>query len=203
MTSVKIMGYWVSDDPAVLEAFLKNMREWYDILDQTREPITKTIRNLDQDWKPRWAEYWKRVIQELGPLREAERGCLFALAREQSCESIPAPLVLAATSIMYIAPLNTLEAKIEDAGILMTAYIEMSDSHQEKHLRQRQAVLKALRAVDVAAQEAVFDGRTTELNQALQEQQKLLTPRQLPSEETPTTGRSSDSSAAHWIEACE
>lgn len=173
MAAYKLLGYWVSENPTVLQAFQKNAHEWYDLLDQMRELITKTVNSIEHDGELRSVAYWKQVARELGPLHAATQGCLWTFAKEQSCRSLPVPLILPVASIMYTHPLRVLEARIEEATLLITAYIEVCDSRQETHVRQRQAVLKALRAVDTAAQEAVSDGRT-ELGKASDEQHILL-----------------------------
>jgi phytoene/squalene synthetase len=85
-------------------------------------------------------------------------------------------VIITATSISYRCDLHTVESKIEEAGILLTAYLEVCTSQKEHHIRQRQKVLKALQAVVRATHEAIKDGRSA-LEQAPRRQQVLFTPR--------------------------
>lgn len=196
-----IMGYYVTDAPDVLEGFLIQGRERYTAIEQALEPIKATVADLEGDWKPRWASYWQAKTADLTTLRTATQAALQLFDREQSSQAAPTPIIFSATSIAYKFGLHTIQSKIEEAGILLTTYIEVSASRQEKHIRQRQRVLKALQDVVKATREAVSEGRTT-LNQASQEQQKLLAPRrkrQLQGEETPMVPSTDEAETAERL----
>nr|MBA2676812.1 hypothetical protein [Ktedonobacteraceae bacterium] len=95
---------------------------------------------------------------------------------EQSSEQAPVPVIFYGATMGYTIPLRLIEGRIEEVGILLTSYIEVCDSHQEQHLRQRQRVLQALQEVVETTRDAIHKGRTG-LEQAPQEQQQLLAPR--------------------------
>jgi len=166
MITTKRGGYWVTDATEVLETFITQASERYTALEQALEPITATVVDLDRNWTPRWADYWHAKTHALATLRAATRTCLMLFAREQSSQAAPVPLVLlAATSIAYTSSLRSAEVAIEEAGILITAHSAVSRSLDEKHIRQRQRVLQALREVEQAVREAIMVGRA-ELDQA-------------------------------------
>jgi len=172
----KIGGYWVTDDPNVLDAFLVQARERYTAIEQALEPIAATVSDLERDWKPRWEAYWKRKLTALLSLRAATHATFQLFDREQNSRENPVPAMFYETNVCYTIPLRLVLNKIEEAGILLTSYIEVSNSHQEQHLRQRQRVLKALQKVVSSVREVIGKGHA-ELDRATQEQKKLLTPR--------------------------
>ncbi len=153
-------GYWVTDASDVLDTFLAQTEERYIALEQALKPISATVIDLERDGTPRWADYWQAKTHALATLRTATRTCLQLFEREQSSQAAPVPLVVAATSIAYTSSLRSIEAAIEEAGILMTSYSSVCRSLEEKHLRQRQRVLEALRAVDRATFDAIIAART-------------------------------------------
>ena len=153
-------GYWVTDSAEVLETFLAHTRERYAALEKTLEPLSAAIHDLDRDWELRWADWWHTKTIALATLREATRTCLQVFDREQSSQESPVALILPATSIAYTSSLRSLEEAIEEAGILITAYTRVCQSLEEKHIRQRQRVLQALRNVDRATCDAIIAART-------------------------------------------
>lgn len=155
----KCGGYWVTDTAEALETFLVQTQERYTVLDQALEPLSATIHDLDRDWNPRWADWWHEKINVLATLREATRTTLQLFDRERSSSESPTALVVPATSIAYLSPLRSLEEAIEEAGILITAYRPVCRSLEEKHLRQRQRVLQALRKVERATRDAIIAAR--------------------------------------------
>ncbi len=171
----KIMDYWVTDDPAVLDAFIVHVRERYTALEQALEPITVTVNDLERDWKPRWEHYWQTKMAALLSLRTAAHAALQVFDREQSSEDMPIPIIFAGISLGYRFGLHTVESKIEEAGILLTSYIEVCSSHEEQHLRQRQRVLNALQEVVKATREATNEGRDKLAEDS--REQKLTVPR--------------------------
>jgi len=160
MTISKRGGYWVTDATDALDTFLTQASDRYIALEQALKPISATVIDLERDWTPRWADYWEAKTKALATLRAATRTCLMLFAREQSSQAAPVPLVLAATSIAYTSSLRCVEVAIEEAGILMTSYSSVCRSLDEKHIRQRQRVLQALRAVDRATFDAIIVART-------------------------------------------
>ena len=172
----KILDSWVSEDPHVMETFLTTARERYTALEQALDPIVAAVSDLEKDWKPRWKEYWTPKLVALASVRVATQVALQVFEREQSTQAAPLPVIITATSISYRCDLHTVENKIEEAGILLTAYLEVCTSQKEQHIRQRQKVLKALQAVVNATHAAIKDGRSA-LEQAPRRQQELFTPR--------------------------
>ena len=153
-------GYWVTDDAEVLETFLTHTRERYATLEQALEPLSAAVTDLDRDWTPRWADWWHAKTIALATLREATRTCLQVFNREQSSQKVPVALVVPATSTAYTSPLCSLEKAIEEAGILITAYTSVCRSLEEKHIRQRQRVLQALREVERDTCDAIIAAQT-------------------------------------------
>jgi len=158
-------GYWVTDATDALDTFLTQASDRYIALEQAIKPISATVIDLERDWTPRWADYWEAKTKALATLRAATRTCLMLFAREQSSQAAPVPLVVAATSIAYTSSLRCVEVAIEEAGILITAHSAVDHSLDEKHIRQRQRVLQALREVEQTVREAIIVGRA-ELDQA-------------------------------------
>ncbi len=160
MTVMKRGGYWVTDSAEVLETFLAHTRERYAALEQALEPVSAAVTDLDRDWEPRWADWWHAKTIALATLRTATRSCLQVFAREQSSHESPVALIVPATSTAYTSSLISLERAIEEAGILVTASSGVCQSLEEKHIRQRQRVLQALRDVERATCDAVLAART-------------------------------------------
>ena len=167
---------WVTEDPAALEAFVATGREHYAALEQALEPLATTVTDLKRDWKPRWKGYWKLKLTALLSLRTATQATFEMFDREQSSEEAPVPVIFYGANMGYTIPLSLVGGRIEEAGILLTSYIEVCESHQEQHLRQRQRVLVVLQEVVEFTHDAIQKGRTG-LELAPQEQQQLLAPR--------------------------
>lgn len=153
-------GYWVTDDTEALNAFLTQTSERYIALEQALKPISAVVIDLERDWTPRWVEYWQRKTKALITLRTETQTCLHLFAKECSSQTAPVALVLAETSITYRSSLRHIEKAIEEAGILITFYSSVCRSLEEKHIRQRQRVLEALRTVDRATFDAIIAART-------------------------------------------
>ena len=160
MTVTKCGGYWVTDETLALEIFLAQTGERYLALEEAVKPISASVLDLERNWTPRWADYWEAKTMALATLRTATRTCLQVFDREQSSQKAPVALVVPATSILYISSLRSIEKAIEEAGILITAYSGVCRSLEEKHLRQRQRVLQALREVERATCDAIITART-------------------------------------------
>lgn len=158
-------GYWVTDTTEALETFFAQASERYIALEQGLKPLSATVIDLERDWTPRWADYWQAKTIALASLRTTTRSCLKLFEKEKSSQATPAALVVAATSITYRSSLRSVEKAIEEAGILITAYSAVCRSLEEKHIRQRQRVLEALRAVERATFDAIIAART-EVEQA-------------------------------------
>jgi len=172
----QIMGYWVTDDPAVLAAFVALVRERYNALEQALEPIEATVRNLEGDWKPRWEQYWNVKLKDLTALRAANQAALQVFDKDSSSRTAPIPLIIAGTSLGYRCALHTIASEIEEAGVLITSYMKVSESHQEPHIRQRQRVLNALQEVVKETRSAINEGRD-KLIEDSGKQQKLMVAR--------------------------
>ncbi len=153
-------GYWITESAEVLETFLVQTGERYRALEEALKPISVSVVDLDQDWAPRWADWWHAKTIALATLRTATRTCLQVFDREQSSQESPVALIVPATSITYTSSLRSLEKAIEEAGIQITAYTNVCQSLEEKHIRQRQRVLQALRDVERATCDAIIAART-------------------------------------------
>jgi len=183
----KIMGYWVTDDPAAaLEAFVVQVRGRYNALEQALEPIEATVRNLEGDWKPRWEQYWNAKLKDLTALRAANQAALQVFDKDSSSRTAPIPLIIAGTSLGYRCALHTIVSEIEEAGVLITSYIEVSESRKEQHIRQRQRVLQALQEVVKETRSAINEGRD-KLVEDIEKQRKMAARRKQETASTPAT----------------
>ena len=176
MTEDSIQEDWVTEDPAALEAFIAQCREQYTALEQAIDPIVVTVADLQRDWKPRLEHYWLAKLDALLSLRNATHATFQLFDQNQGSQEAPIPAIFYGTNMGYTNSLHLVEGEIEEAGILLTSYIEVCDSHQEQHLRQRQRVLVALKEVVEVTRDTIQKGRTG-LELAPQEQQQLLAPR--------------------------
>ena len=167
---------WVTDDPAGLEAFVTQAREHYAALEQALEPLAAAVKDLEGDWDTRGVSFWTRTLEAVLALRTAVQAVLPLFDSPTSSQEQPLPLLFTGANLMYTLPLWTVQQTIEECGLLLTAYIEVNDSYQEQHLRQRQRVLGALREVVKATRDAVGQGRV-ELEKAPQEQKRFRAPR--------------------------
>lgn len=156
---------WVTNDPDVLQAFLAQGRERYRAIEQALEPLAVTVVDLKGDWDPRQVKYWTANLDALLALRTAAQETSQLFDPKQSSQEHPVPLIFSGTNWCATIPLRLVGKKIEEAGIVLTSYLEVSDSYLEEHLQQRQRVLERLQAVVEATREAVSKGRA-ELDQA-------------------------------------
>jgi hypothetical protein len=76
------------------------------------------------------------------------------------------PPIIFGTGLACIVNFHSIEAKVEEAGILLTAYLRSSSSlysgtrrHVEAQIRERQCLLRALEQVSQAVHDAVDNGR--------------------------------------------
>jgi hypothetical protein len=173
----KILGFWVTEAPDVLEVFIQQAREHYTALEQALEPISTAIADLETYWTPRPADFWQQQTAALAPLRQATKTALQLFAKEQSSQAAPVPRIVAATSIGYRTSLYYLESKIATAGTLLIVHSGgMScTSLSQSAMKQRQRILQALCEVEEAGRKAIREGRA-KLDTAAQEQQKLTAP---------------------------
>jgi hypothetical protein len=160
-----ILGYWVTNDADILDTFIAQASERYDALENGLKPTTEAVEDLERDWSTRWPDYWMAMAQNFMVLRDAARACMYLFTRERSSRLAPVPLVVPATAPDYTYALNNLLDVLERAGILLTSYSAVCQSMEQRHLRQRQEVLRALREVNEATREAITEGRA-ELEQA-------------------------------------
>ncbi len=172
MTEDFLLENWVTEDLAALEAFLVQGREHYAALEQALEPLAAAVKDLEGDWDTRGVSFWTRTLEAVLALRTATQAVLPLFDSPASSQEQPLPLLFAGANLMYTVPLWTVQQTIEECGLLLTAYIEVNDSYQEEHLRQRQRVLGALREVVKATRDAVGQGRV-ELEKAPQEQKRF------------------------------
>ena len=144
---------WVSKDPAVLA----RAQERYTALEQSLHPLVATVSDLEGDWNPRLTKYWNATLRDLTAVRTATQGVFQMFDWDQSRHAAPIPHVL--TSFGHTIRLLIAQSKIEEAGILLTSYIQVCGSHEEHHLHQRQRVLKALQEVVKVTRDAIQEGR--------------------------------------------
>lgn len=159
-----------------LQAYLAQARQCYDELEQVLVPMRDLITDLEQDWNPRDDMFWQRVTTALAPLRQTVNACLALYRQERSTQAMSASVLFPAASIEQSCVLFYLGSRIEEVGIRLTSYRHRA-SFAEKHLRQRQWVLQALRDLDEAGQKVLQKGRTW-IAQVLesQRQSSLLSP---------------------------
>ena len=159
-----------------LQAYLVQARQCYDELEQALVPMRDLITDLEQDWNPRDDVFWQRVTTALAPLRQTVNACLALYRQERSTQAMSASALFSAASIEQSCVLFYLGSRIEEVGIRLTSYRHRA-SFAEKHLRQRQWVLQALRDLDEAGQKVLQKGRTW-IAQVLesQRQSSLLSP---------------------------
>jgi hypothetical protein len=155
----RIMGFWVTDQPEVLEEFLQQARECYTAIEEVGKSIKDAVSDLEQDWAPRPFDFWQQAITNLGPLRQATQTCSVLFEPEHSSKEKPVPLIIAGTYLGYLFGMHRIEQKIENAGILLTAHRINAGSLEEEHIRQRQRALEALRKLEKVGREVVAEGR--------------------------------------------
>ncbi len=159
MGMTTILGFFVTDDPAYLATWMAHARERYTALEQALEPLQKVVEHLDRDWQPKHPAYWQRTMAHLPPLRQAIEACSSLFEREQSSEECPVPLAMVGHHLSYRISLSSVEREYEEVGILLTSHGSAPYSMEVAHIRQRQQVLKALRALCEAGQKAIGEGR--------------------------------------------
>lgn len=171
----EILGFETAIDERTLAQFLASAHQAYQKLEEAITPIDKQIADVQKDWDPRLASFWKAALQEIQTTRSAAADCINLFDCEQSQE-VPVPIIISATSIAYLSGLHNVNAKIEEAGILLTAYIQSSGSPSiEKDIRERQRLLWALKELSEAVHKAANKARA-KLNEAPEVQRQLLVP---------------------------
>ncbi|GHO88235.1 hypothetical protein [Dictyobacter formicarum] len=172
-----ILGYGVADDTATLMAFIARACQAYQALEEAVQPIDAAIEELGKDWEPRPASFWLPILKEhLSAIHQTETACLSLFSKEQSLRTTPIPILFSATSIGYLSRLYTVEHKLEEAGILLTAFMRSRGSRsQEKQIRERQQLLQEIDKLSKAVHAAVNTARA-ELDQAPAAQARLLAP---------------------------
>lgn len=182
----KILGYGTSNTIEVLNSFITHAQQQYEALEQAIVPVDERITDLQKDWELRSFLFWQSILKtSLPAIRDATTQCLNLFDRKQS-QTIPVPIAICATSIGYTCDLHCIGKKIEDAGILLTAYFHTSDSNSiEQQIRGRQRILTTLRQLSKVVHEAVDNGRA-KLDEAPEEQRKILCPRKMHLEQEDT-----------------
>lgn len=137
---------------------LVQARRCYEKLEQALMPLIEAIQELEQDWNPREAAFWQRITTALASIRQAVNACL-ALFHEPSLQPTPVAACFDAASIVQSCCLYEVAGRLDEAGIRLTSYRNRA-SFAEKHIRQRQGVLHALRELHRAGQHALGKGRT-------------------------------------------
>ena len=154
-----ILGFWATDDPEVFASWIAKARVRYTELEQALEPLQKVVRELEPNWQPRHPAYWQRTMEHLLLLRQATQACRLLFAREQSSQECPVPLAMIGHHLSYHISLS-FTRKYEEVGIVLTGPCAAPYSLEVAHIRQRQEVFKALRALCDAVQKAIREGRT-------------------------------------------
>jgi hypothetical protein len=183
----KILGYDTTATMEALTAFIAQVSAQYEALEQAIAPVDEKIADLQKDWDPRPLAFWSEVLRKSIPaIRSATTGCLDLFGKKRS-QATPVPIIICATSPGYTCDLHCIEEKIEEAGILLTAYLRTPESESmETRIRARQRMMRALQQLSKVVHEAVDNGRL-KLKSAPEEQRKFLCHpmRQAPKESEP------------------
>ena len=171
---MRILGYDTTNAMEALAAFIALADKEYAALEQAIGPVDEKIADLQRDWDPRPLAFWSGVLRKSIPaIRGATASCLDLFGRKRSQET-PIPLIMSATSMVYACDLHCIKEKIEEAGILLTAYLCTPESKSvETRIRERQRMMRALQQLSKVVHEAVDNGRL-KLKSAPEEQRKLL-----------------------------
>jgi hypothetical protein len=169
-------GYSITRSQQELEAFIDQARREYDTLAGAIAPVDEKIANLQRDWHPRSAHFWGEALyRDIPPIREAARACSLLFDKGQS-HVTPIPIVIYTTLPGFIGYLHHIDSVIEEAGILLTVYLQTPrPSSVEGQIRERQRLMRALQKVSRATHNAI-DEALGRLSQAPQKQVRLLTP---------------------------
>ncbi len=173
----EILGYHTANTMEALAAFMGEVLAQYEALEQAIAPIDEKVEGLQKDWEPRPLSFWSEVLQTgIAEVRQATATCLGLFDKKRSHERA-VPLIICATSISYTGDLHYVKERLEEAGILLTAYLHTSARtvSVEQHIRERQRMMRALQEVSEAVHEAVDKGRVT-LKSAPEEQRRLFGP---------------------------
>src|SRR5579859_492620 len=172
----EILGYNTTTAMEALTAFIAKASTRYEALEQAIVPVDEKVTDLQKDWDLRSAVFWSEVLRtSLPAIRGATTKCLGLFDRKQSQET-PIPIIICATNIGYTCDLHCVEAKIDEAGILLTVNVRTCGSNSvEKQIRERQRLMGVLQQLSKSVHEAVDNGRL-KLKSAPEEQRKLLSP---------------------------
>jgi hypothetical protein len=170
-TMTTILGYETTKDREALAAFMAEALAQYQVLAQQGAAVDEKIEDLRKDWEPRPPSFWSPVLKTTLPaIRQAADTCLGLFDKKRSQERP----VLPAIWLTSIVDLHSIEGKVEEAGILLTAYLRSSPRRSvEAQIRERQRILQALEQVSQAVHEA-YDNAQVNLDKVREEHHTSL-----------------------------
>jgi hypothetical protein len=168
----EVLGFFATDDPALIASWLAQARERYTRLEQALLPFQRVVEELAPNWQPKAQTYWQRTMEHLVPLRHALEACSSLFEREQSREDTPIPLAVLGCHHGYSLSLSSVTREFNEVGILLTSHSAASYSREVAHIRQRQEVLGALRTLCDGGRKAIAEARTWLDAFAVEQQEK-------------------------------
>lgn len=154
------LGFFATDNPALVAAWLTQARVAFTRLEQALLPFQRVVEELAPNWLPKAPTYWQRTMEHLVPLRHALEECCSLFEREQSREDAPIPLAVLGTHHRYSLALSSVTREFNEVGILLTSHSAAPYSREVAHIRQRQEVLGALRKLCDLGRKAIAEVRT-------------------------------------------
>lgn len=138
--------------------FLSQIHQVFDELKQTFLPVAAAMGDLDQDYLPRDEAFWEGILASLSAIQQASEACLTLTDDTRLPLSSPIPDAAYAAMVKEHVLVCHMRSRIEEVGVQLTAYRDRS-SLAQKHLRQRQCILLALRDLYWAGQGALKQSR--------------------------------------------
>jgi hypothetical protein len=152
-------GHYTTDEPEALTAFLARAHTCYHALSASLAPLRERLTDLEGDWQPRAQASWQETIARVTAVRAALQEILALFDPAQSTPAHPTPLLIAMTAAEAYGERWAVQEALDEALILLTAYLPHCHSQEERSLRLRQRVVAALRALLLTGADAVQCGQ--------------------------------------------
>jgi hypothetical protein len=152
----KVLDCWVTDDPDVLNAFIKATEEHYTELEKALHAFQSVVNTLEATgWQGQ--DSWKLVAEALSPLRQSMQECLLHFAKEQTALNKPVPIIFATSAVIYKCSLHYMNSKVQEATALLTfPSIQVLDKHV---VRQWLRLIETLRELESATRQTIEKAR--------------------------------------------